>query len=322
MASLGFFRSSKRAAILSVLLWAGSTSQLSGSSTVPNPRYERYVDPAEHAFVDSVPAGWRIGGRLVRYGPITIAPFIQAMSQDGTIFVQLGDWHIKDYSDIPGWREGSLYTPGTSILIVRRFQSAAEYARSYSFAFGQQLGCDQSQILNSERVANPAGVATVPQSNVETSIAHFTCQRSGQHYVGRVMVTLQSYRLPMSIGWNVVYLASFLAREDVADTGLAVWDEMRGTIQILPEWNARESRIAAAATRPAQDALDATLRQAQDFDQQVINGRITVKDPTLGTQTEISIGVAPFYFSDGQGHFYCSYNPTPRIGFHAVQTVH
>jgi hypothetical protein len=294
-------------------------SPKSSSSSERNIRYRRYVDPAEQAFADMVPEGWRVGGRLVRYGPVTIAPFLQAMSPDGAIFVQLGDWHIQDYSDIPGWRAGTVYTPGTSVMLVRRLESAKQYARSYGLNFGKWLGCEEWQFADSEVAQTPAGLPTVPNSRVETSLAHFTCVRSGQKYVGRVMTTVQSYRLPMgTIGWNVLYLASVLVRHDLADTGIAVWDRMRGTIQFLPEWNARESAIAREATKSAQRALDNALREAQAFDQNVINGSITVNDPTTGTQSEIPIGVAPYYFSDGNGHYYSSYNPTPRLGFHSV----
>ncbi len=284
-----------------------------------NIRYRRYVDPAEQAFDDMVPETWRVGGRLVRYGPTTIAPFVQAISPDGAIFIQLGDWHIKDYSDIPGWKEGAVYTPGASIMLVRRVQNSSGYARSYGIDFEKWLGCDQADFANAESVPNPGGLATVPGSRVDTTVAHFTCLRGGQHYVGQVMTTVQSYRLPMSIGWNVLYLASFLARQDEADTALAVWNRMRGSIRFLPEWNAHESAIAAQSTRSAQASLDAVLRQTQQFDQNVIKGTITVHDPTTGTQTEVPIGVSPYYFVDGNGHFYSSYNPVPRAGFHGVQ---
>ena len=86
-------------------------------------------------------------------------------------------------------------------------------------------------------------------------------------------------------------------------------------------WNARESQIAAAATAPARQALDATLRQTQAFDENVINGQVTVNDPTTGTRSQINIGAEPFYFADGLGHFYNSYDPTPRSGYHAVNPV-
>jgi hypothetical protein len=138
----------------------------------------------------------------------------------------------------------------------------------------------------------------------------------------QVMATVQSYRLPMSIGWNVLYLASVLAREDVAGTGIGVWDRMRTSCRFLPEWNAKEGAIARQAVKPAQDALDSALRQTQQFDQNVINGSITVHDPTTGTQSEIPIGVSPYYFGDGNGHFYSSYDPVPRSGFHTVQPQH
>jgi hypothetical protein len=285
--------------------------------------YRQYVEPAEHAFTDLVPDGWRVGGRLVRYGPLSIAPFLQAMTSDGAIFIQLGDWHIKDYADLPGWRPGTLYTPGTSIIIIRHLESAEQYARSYASMFWKQLGCEQSVFGNSEAVPTPAGVALLPQGRTETSVANFTCTRSSRHYVGRVMATVQAYRVPMSgISWSVVYLASILAREDQADLALSVWNKMRETVQFQPEWSARQRIISAEAIKPAQHALDAALHQAQLFDEQVINGNITVNDATTGTQSQIKLGVEPFYFSDNSGHFYSSYNPTPRLGFHPVQPAH
>jgi hypothetical protein len=283
-------------------------------------RYVRYVDPRERAFTDQVPAGWRVGGRMVRYGPITIAPFVQAMTPDGTIFVQLGDWRIKDYSDIPGWRPGQIYTPGTSIFIIRRIETAEQYARSYSLDFAKQLGCETPSFTGSEAMP-PAGLATIPQSKLDTHLVNFACQRSGQRYAGRVMVTVQSYRVPGSIGWDILYLACLMAREDRAATGVSVWDKMRNSFAFDSTWNARESQIAAAATRPAKDSLDSVLRQTQAFDQNVINGTVTVNDPTTGTRSEINIGAEPFYFADGLGHFYNSYNPTPRNGFHSVNPV-
>ena len=194
--------------------------------------YVRYEDPAEKAFTDQVPSGWKVGGRMVRYGPVTIAPFVQAMPADGSIFVQLGDWHIQDFSDIPGWRQGQIYTPGTSVIIVRRLESADQYAHSFSLAFQKLLGCGNPEFAESESVANPTGPSRLPQGKTETRIAHFTCQRSGQHYVGRAMVSVQSVRLPMSVGWNVVYEASFIAREDRAAAALAVWDKMRTLVLI------------------------------------------------------------------------------------------
>jgi hypothetical protein len=240
------------------------------------------------------------------------------MTPDGSIFIQLGDWRIKDYSDIPGWREGQLYTPGTSVVIVRRVQTAEQYAHSYSLAFQKQLGCESPGFTGSQSLPNPPAITTIPQSRVETHLAQFTCHRGGQAYSGRVMVTVQSYHVPMSVGWNILYLACLLAREDRAPTGVAAWDKMRTTFSFEPAWNARESQIAAGAVRPAMDALNVTLKQAQDFDQHVINGNVTVNDPTTGTQSEIKMGVSPFYFADGLGHFYNSYDPTPRSGFHTV----
>ena len=284
-------------------------------------QYLRYVDPAEHSFTVLAPVGWRVGGRMVRYGPISIAPFVQAMTPDGAIFVQLGDWHIKDYCDIPGWPEGHLYTPGTSVEFIRRVQSAEQSAHSYSLAFQKQLGCENPAFTGSQSLPAPPGVTALPQARVETNLTQFNCRRSGQGYSGRVMVSVQSYRLPTSIGWNIVYLASVLARQDRAAKGFDVFDRMRNSFAFDSAWNAREALIARQATRPAWDALNATLGQAQDFDKHVINGLVTANDPATGRKWDIGMGAAPFYFTDGAGHFYNSYDPTPRGGYHAVNTV-
>ena len=284
-------------------------------------QFVRYVDPAEHSFTVLAPGGWRVGGRMVRYGPISIAPFVQAMTPDGAIFIQLGDWRIKDYCDIPGWPEGHLYTPGTSVEYVRRVQSAEQYAHSYALDFAKQLGCANPAIASSQSLPAPPGVTALPQARLETDLTQFNCRRGGQGYAGRVQVSVQSYRLPTSIGWNILYLASVLTRQDRASAGFEVFDKMRNSFAFDSNWSAREALIARQATRPALDALNATLAQAQDFDKHVINGLVTVNDPTTGRKWDVSMGAAPFYFSDGQGHFYNSYDPTPRNGYHTVNTV-
>lgn len=288
-----------------------------------NVRYVSYTDPVERSFTVLSPAGWRVGGRMVRYGPISIAPFVQAMTPDGTIFVQLGDWHIKDYCDIPGWREGQLYTPGTSVEFIRRVQSAEQYGHAYSLIFQKELGCGNPDFTGSQNLPNPPGVTpAIQQARVETSLTQFTCQRSGRSYSGRVIASVQSYRLPnMSVGWNIVYLASVLALQNRAGAGFAVFDKMRGSFAFDSNWNARQAMMARRATQPSVDALNATLRQAQDFDQHVINGLVTVDDSTTGVRSDINIGVAPFYFKDGMGHSYNSYDPTPRPGYHGVNPV-
>lgn len=281
-------------------------------------RMADYIDPGEHAFAVKVPAGWRVGGRLVRYGPISIAPFVQALSPDGAIFVQLGDWHLQDFADLPGWAEGRLYTPGTSIEIVRRTQSAPRYAEDYARNFAKMLGCSDVALAGVDDVPEPAGLARMPNSRAETVVARFTCTRDGKPFQGQVMTTVQAARIVMMTSWNVIYLASVLAREDRAGQGIAAWNAMRQSFAFLPEWNAQESRIAGESTRPAMEGLEATMRQAATFDHEVLNGSATMQDPGTGARMDVPLGAAPFYFADGLGHTYNSYDPNPRPGFHAL----
>ncbi len=49
------------------------------------------------------------------------------------------------------------------------------------------------------------------------------------------MVTVQAYRLPMSVGWNVLYLACLLARVDRVPTAVAVWNKMRLSLRTCLE---------------------------------------------------------------------------------------
>jgi PDZ domain len=284
-------------------------------------RFVVYRDPAENAFTDAVPAGWRVGGRLVRYGPISIAPFVQAMMPDGSVFVQLGDWHIKDFADMPGWPEGHLYTPGTSVEYIRRLQTAEQYTQAYSLTFQKQLGCENPTVANSQPYPTPPGSATVQGARIETHFIDFTCQRGGQTYTGRVAATVQSYRLPMSMGWNVTFLEGMLARKDRASIGFAVWDKLRTSWAFDSYWSTRQALMARQATRGSLEALNNTLQQAQDFDKHVINSTVTVSDPATGAKWDVGMGASPFYFTDGAGHFYNSYDPTPKPGYHATNPL-
>ena len=307
-------RSTLALAVLCVLATFGAKASVN---------FHGYVDPSEQAFSVQVPAGWSVGGRMVRYGPISIAPFVQAIAPDGNIFVQLGDWHIQDFADIPGWAEGRLYTPGTSVEFVRRVRTADQYARAYALSFSKMLGCTKSEFGASETPMTPRGVTTaIPSATLQTSVAHFTCVRDSQKYVGQVMTSVQSYPLPMgTIAWNVLYLASVLSRADQASMGVAVWDRMRQSFAFLPAWSARESQIAAQAVKPAEEQLQATLGQARTFDREVLNGNTLVEDPRTGAREEVPIGVAPYYFTDGAGHSYNSYDPVARPGFHGANRV-
>jgi len=284
-------------------------------------RFVVYRDPAENAFTEAVPAGWRVGGRLVRYGPISIAPFVQAMMPDGSVFVQIGDWHIKDFADMPGWPEGHLYTPGTNVEYIRRLQTAEQYTHSYSLTFQKQLGCENPTFTKSQPLPTPPGSATVQGARVETHFTEFSCQRGGQAYTGRVAATVQSYRLPMSIGWNVIFLECVLARQDRASIGFAVWDKLQTSWAFDSNWSSRQAITARQATRGSLDALNRTLQQAQDFDKHVINSTVTVSDPATGAKWDVGMGANPFYFTDGAGHFYNSYDPTPKPGYHATNPL-
>ncbi len=148
--------------------------------------YRQYVDPAEHAFADMVPEGWRVGGRMVRYGPVTIAPFEQAMRPDGAVFIQLGDWHVKDYSDLPGWKQGSIYTPGTSVNLIRRTESAEQYARdvrAWISSAGWAVVKRRSRAQEESRTRRESPVSR--RLGSRRSEAHFTCAEKAESLTPR-----------------------------------------------------------------------------------------------------------------------------------------
>jgi hypothetical protein len=296
-----------------------AAAETTGATPKNSPRYAIFADPAEHAFTVRVPIGWMIGGRLVRYGPLTIAGIVQALAPDGSILVQLGDPRIQDFSEIPGFREGQLYTPGTSIMIIRHHETARQYAQSYARELQDRLSCQNSSTANAETVPNPPIVTPVSYADTASALIRFICMRGNQPHVGAVLTSIRTTRFPGKIGWSVVYLASFLARQDRAALAETVWNTMRNSFAIDPAWNARESRIAAGAIQPTIREWNANLDLARQFDQHVINGEVTVLDPTTGTRSDIPIGSEPYYYSDGNGHFYNSYSADPAPGFHAVQ---
>jgi hypothetical protein len=277
-----------------------------------------FVDPVEGAFRVGVPSGWQVQGGMVRYGPLSLAPVVQAMAPDGSMLIQLGDPALKDFaSPRIGFPAGSIYRPGTSIFIVRNPETGPQFARSYSLALAGQLRCRDARVTQVDSVANPPGSAVGP-GQTSTGIATFSCTSGERQLLGKVLATTRILNAPGAHGWSVTVLGSYIARADRAPEAEEIWAQMGKSYAVDPGWSRRESDIAAGSVRWAMRQWDANLDLTRKFDQQVIRGEVTVRDPTTGTTSEVPIGSGPYYFTDGLGRTINSPNPTPPLGFHPV----
>jgi hypothetical protein len=207
------------------------------------------------------------------------------------------------------------------MVIGRRYETSLQFAQSYAVEFQGKLGCKNPAFSTVEAVPNPPNITLLPFGVTRSAVAFFSCTGHDKRYVGGVQASIHAARTPTGVAWQVVGLASFLAREDHAPLARAMWNEMRDSFAVDSAWNALESQIAAGAIRPTIRQWNASLDLARRFDQHVIRGEVTVWDPTIGTQSDIPMGTGPYYYSDGLGHFLPSYSPTPPPGFQRVQQM-
>ncbi|MBV8783807.1 MAG: hypothetical protein JOZ67_06460, partial [Gammaproteobacteria bacterium] len=121
--------------------------------------YKLFVDPTEHAFTLEVPTAWRVYGAMVRYGPISLAPVVQALAPDGGALVLLGDPALKDYeAPMPGFAAGQTITAGTSIFIIRAPQDGPHYAQSYAAELAARVHCTALHGTSVAQIPNPPGI--------------------------------------------------------------------------------------------------------------------------------------------------------------------
>jgi hypothetical protein len=173
-----------------------------------------FVDPFEHAFTITIPAGWRVTGGLLRHSPIDPNMCMRLVSPDMRTLIILGDPQMGIYLTpqpaLLGW-----LSPPPGPIPQRPYLSGVDYARAYVLETLAKTLDAVALIGQKPRPDLAQGRHTQfnPMARHDGGEATFTCQRGGEAAVGFIGVDTYIYGWPMQGGvlWGVGLLLGFVA---------------------------------------------------------------------------------------------------------------
>lgn len=279
-------------------------------------RFVNWTDPRENAFRLQVPAGWKISGGLFRSGPIDIRPAVMATSPDGAIHSSIGTQGIIIFAEPTqmtydiGYHNGSIYSPGHGQEeMIMPYMTGAEFSKFY---IEQTLGRSVPD-LNFRTVRDLPDVTRVAARAAQASDvgaihnsasageALFTGTLKNRPYIGfceAIIIRTQTAGIPGG-QWVLRGLMVFTAPREEGLVGSAAVQRMQSTFVFNPDFMERESMNAAQVGRDLESSAQATDRSFQDADN-IINGEVTVVDPTTGEQSQTASG-SNYYWNNGSG---------------------
>lgn len=275
-----------------------------------------YVDPAEHAFILDVPAGYEVQGGTVRVSQIDPRLDVRATAPDGSVKIHLGNSKLPNFAEpSPYRREGTtIQLSGGQQLMVARYSPGVEFA----YVYGQQLMqkvCPKPELKAARAVPNPPRFSywASAGTTVMSGEAYFLCPDQGS--VGYVFASTGETNMQGSRSWTVSEIMSFVASKHEAGPAFEMLQHMYYSIVLDQNWVAQLLRAQGAygdqsyANFKAQLAADAEQMRRIDAAQQsnfqamdnIISGITPTVDPTTGERHDVMNGTGDYYWTDGQG---------------------
>lgn len=277
------------------------------AAAVPQLTYVRFTDPYEGSFSCEVPQGWRAQGGLVRKSTVDIRGFLRLTSPDGRLHVFSGDPEIGTFVPpnpmlaMTGFPEGSVYSPGYgNFMVVRRYIPGLQFAQEYAQRLAQSLGATALQVKDARERPDLSGRQQgVAQEAWSAGEVAFACQYRGES-AGYVLAITKLTTIYETALWQVPLLAGFLGPRDQAGTATAIIQHLFETLQVNPQWYARQqmttaqtsaivaethehvSRIINESYWRRQRAQDRISERFADY----IRGRVRLCDPETGEELE------------------------------------
>jgi hypothetical protein len=253
---------------------APGTSTMSATGTQAVIMFTQWRDPREGGFTLNVPQGWQISGGTVRNSAIDPRQVVRATSPDGRIRVFIGDPNLVP-REVPNrmtafarLREGQT-TQGAwgGPVLLAQYQTGEQFARSY-VSGGL---CRQAQIRHSNIVPD-----ATRELNAQAVAYERTVGASAQAWVGEAAFqcgpqtgyvrasTVLAGPANAAQVWLVMELGGFVADPAQASLARYVLDNMVGSVQMDPQWEARQAQatkdVTGAVTR-AQQQMAASIAQ-------------------------------------------------------------
>ena len=274
----------------------------------PNLSFTRFTDPYEGAFSCEVPSGWKTQGGLVRKGTVDIRGFLRVTSPDGAIHVFFGDPEIGTFVPpnptlaMTGFREGSAYSPGYgNVMIVRRYIPGLQFAQEYAARVAQSLGATALQARDARERPDLSGRQQgMAQEMWTAGEVSFGCNFRGVEGAGYVLAATKLTTIYETALWQVTTLVGYLAPVGRVQTASAAIQRVMQTLQINPNWYARQQQTTAQTSAIVAETHEHVSRIISDSywsRQRVqdrlnenftdyIRGRVRLRDPETGEELE------------------------------------
>jgi hypothetical protein len=217
-----------------------------------NPSWTTFVDPFEHAFTMTIPAGWRVTGGLLRHSPIDPNICMRLVSPDMRTLIILGDPQMGIYLTpqpaLLGW-----LSPPPGPIPQRPYLSGVDYARAYVL---ETLAKTLDAVALAGQKPRPdlaQGRHTQfnPMARHDGGEATFTCRRGGEAAVGFIGVDTYIYGWPIQGGvlWGVGLLLGFVAPPEGVAAATEIMVQSAASTRIDTTWLARQKELSDAYAR-------------------------------------------------------------------------
>ena len=237
-----------------------------------------FVDPFEHAFTITIPAGWRVTGGLLRHSPIDPNTCMRLVSPDMRTLIILGDPQMGIYLTPQPALLGWLSSPPGPIP-QRPYLSGVDYARAYVLETLAKTLDAVALIGQKPRPDLAQGRHTQfnPMARHDGGEATFTCQRGGEAAVGFIGVDTYIYGWPMQGGvlWGVGLLLGFVAPLEGVAAATEIMVQSATSARIDTTWHARQKELSDAYAQGVLElggAMRAAAQESVDRTMRIIDG--------------------------------------------------
>jgi hypothetical protein len=278
-------------------------------------KFNRFVDPQEHAFYVDVPAGWRTEGGMARLGMIGVNPHLRSMSPDGMIYLLFGESTLPSFappgplSRMRGVGEGFVYDAGLGQrVMIMHYMSGSEFARSYGqYALSNLCGnlklVSTTDLPDLARSTQAVDRLVMP-TRYTAGEATFSCSHKGQEMQATIQAV--TWTTTDAVMWSVARLGGFIAtKARAAEVGNLV-AYMASTWKADERWIQFQSQLS----RQAGDAIQARIRQ-YERQQVAFNQKMNAMDKSFTDMDEIITGYSTYHDSR-TGNDYSLNNLTPN----------
>jgi hypothetical protein len=239
--------------------------------------HERWTDPVERAFSVEIPAGWRAEGGASRPNTLVVQAHVDARSPDGEIALYLGDAFPVYVEPNAVLRAAGIGPGGTYVDPMGHPNPVAAYAPGIEYALRAVLPARVGRFRVTRGAARPdvaARLARVGINQFDAGEAEYLFERSGRPRQGWALCITERVSTTIGGTWHVWRLFLVEAAPARFDEGTAAMAHLAASLQVDPDWAARQAQLTAAQSRilaEMNESVGRTIRQAYETRQSTLD---------------------------------------------------